>query len=95
MEKKVHDNEVPDMLKKLYNLCFTESHHMANKEMVGASQEDKRFLQILEEGAKLVDGHYEISLPFRRVDVQLPNNKLQAEKRLASLKNKMTRNSKF
>ena len=83
------------MLKKLYNLCFTESHHMANKEMVGASQEDKRFLQILEEGAKLVNGHYEIPLPFKRVDVQLPNNKVQAEKRLASLKKKMARNNKF
>ena len=83
---QVHDNEVPDMLKKIYNHDFTESHHMANKEMVGASQEDKRFLQILEEGAKLVNGHYEIPLPFRRVDVQLPNNKVQAEKRLASLK---------
>ena len=40
----VHDNEVPDMLKKIYNHDFTEFHHMANKEMVGASQEDKRFL---------------------------------------------------
>ena len=76
------------MLKKIYNHDFTESYHMANKEMVGASQEDKRFLQISEEGAKLVNGHYEIPLPFRRVDVQLPNNKVQAEKRLASLKKK-------
>ena len=44
---------IPDMLKKTYNQDFTESYHMANKEMVGASQEDKRFHQILEEGAKL------------------------------------------
>ena len=49
---------------------------MANKEMIGESQEDKRFLQILEEGAKLVSGHQEIPLPFRRVVVQLPNNKV-------------------
>ena len=91
----VHDNEVPDMLKKIYNHDFTESYHMANKEMVGASQEDKRFLQILEEGAKLANGLYEIPLPFRRVGVQLPNNKVQAEKRLTSLKKKMARNNKF
>ena len=91
---QVHDNEVPDMLKKIYNDDFTESYHMANKE-VGTSQEDERFLQILEEGAKLVNGHYEIPLPFRRVDIQLPNNKVQAEKRLASLKKKMARNNKF
>ena len=49
----------------------------------------------MEEGAKLVNDHYEITLPFRRADVQLPNNKVQAEKRLASLKNKMARNNKF
>ena len=92
---QVHNNEVPDMLKKIYNHDLTESHHMANKEMVGASQEDKRFLQILEEGAKLANGLYEIPLPFRRVGVQLPNNKVQAEKRLTSLKKKMARNNKF
>ena len=92
----MHDNEVPDLLKKIYNHDFTESHHMAIKEMIGASQEHKRFLQILEEGAKLVSGHQEIPLPFRRVSVQLPNNKVQAEeKRLVSLKNKMARNNKF
>ena len=79
VENKVHSNEVPNMLKKIYNQDFTESQHIANKEMVGTSQKYKRFLQILEEGAKLVDGHYEILLPFGRVDVQLPNNKLYAE----------------
>ena len=64
--------------------------------MIGASQEDKSFLQILEEKAKLVSGHQEIPLPFRRVGVQLPNNKVQAEeKRLVSLKKKMARNNKF
>ena len=61
---------------------------MANKEIIGASQEDKKFLQILEEGAKFVDGHYKIPLAFRRVDAQLPNNKPQGEKRLTSLKKK-------
>ena len=68
---------------------------MTNKEMVGGSQEDKSFLQILEQGTKFVKGHYEIPLPFRRVDAQLPNNEVQAEKRLASLKKEMARNNKF
>ena len=64
VENKVHNNEVPDMLKKIYNHDFTESRHMEKKEMVGASQEDKKFLQILEEGAKPVSGHYEIPYYF-------------------------------
>ena len=59
---------------------------MANKEVVGARQVDKRFFQILEEGGKLVSGHYKTTLPFKRVDVQHLNNKVLAEKRLASLK---------
>ena len=63
--------------------------------MVGASEEDKRFLQILEEGANLLNGHYEFPLSFTGVDVQLPSNKLQAEKKLVSLKKKMARNNKF
>ena len=94
VENKAHDIEVPDMLQKIYNPDFTECHHMANKEMVETLQEDKSFFEILEKGAKLVIGHYEILLPFRRVDVQLPVNKVQAEKRLASLKRKMARNNK-
>ena len=57
VENKVHDNEVPNMLKKIYNHDFTESHYMANQNMVRASQEHKSFLQILVEGAKLVNGH--------------------------------------
>ena len=83
------------MLKKIYNLNFTECHDMENKEIVEASQEDKRFLQIMEKGANLADVHYKIVLSFRRVNIQLPNNKLQAHKRLASLKKKMARNHKF
>ena len=47
VKNKVHNNEVPNMLKDIYNHDFTDSHHMLNKKMVGASQEDKRFLQIL------------------------------------------------
>ena len=95
VENKVCHNEVPDMLKKIYDQTFTESHHMANKEMKRASKEDKRLLLILKESTKLVDVSYKIPLPFRKLDAQLPNNKLQAEKRLASLKKKMARNNKL
>ena len=47
VKNKVHNNEVPNMLKNIYNHDFTDSHHMLNKKMVGASQEDKSFLKIL------------------------------------------------
>ena len=51
-------------------------------------------MKLVDVVAKLVDGHDEIPLPFRRVDVQL-SNKLQSEKSLASLKKKLTRSDKF
>ena len=34
VENKLHNNEVPDMLKKIYNHDSTESHHIANKDML-------------------------------------------------------------
>ena len=49
----------------------------------------------MEEGPKLVNGHYEIPLPFKIVDVHLPNNTPLPEKGLASLKKKIARDNKF
>lgn len=45
------------------------------------SQEDKKFLQILDEGTRLKGGHNEIMLPFRFEDFVL----LQPEKRFGYL----------
>ena len=42
----------------------------------------------------MVDGHYELPLPFRD-NVLLPNNKFQAEKRLKSIQRKMERSPEF
>ena len=59
------------------------------------SQEDKKFLQILDEGTRLKGGHYEILLSFRYEDVALLNSRVQAEKRFGYLQKKMSRNEKF
>lgn len=68
------------MLKRIYHYHFTEFRHVVNKEMGRVSQIIKRFLETLEKRAKLDSSHYEIPFPFRRENVQLPNNKLKAEK---------------
>ena len=39
VENKVRNNKGPDMLRKIYNHDFTESHHIANKDMVGVSSD--------------------------------------------------------
>ena len=49
---------------------------------VSMSVEDKKALAIMETSAKIMDGHYEIALPWRRQCPQLPNSRCIAERRL-------------
>ena len=59
------------------------------------SQEDLKFIEILKNGTELVGGHYQVPLPFRKDEVNLPNNCSQAEKRFACLKKRLSRNPQF
>ena len=52
-------------------------------------------MQVLDNGTKLIDRHYEIPLPLRDDNVRFPNNRLQAEKRFTHLRRKMSRNHQF
>ena len=56
------------------------------------SQEDLKFMQVLNNGTRLIDGHYEILLPLCDDDVRFPNNRSQAENRFIYLQRKMSRN---
>ena len=60
------------------------------------SQEDKRFLQMMEEGIRITERqHYEMPLPFKLPPTSLPNNRHQVMKRLEHLKSKLKRYPKF
>ena len=85
MESEVQEIDVPEMLKQIYNHDFTESWYFLDKAVVLMPQEDKNFLQILDEGTTLEGGHYEIPLPFRNENVSFPNNRIKAEKRFVYL----------
>ena len=89
--KTVRETGIKEMLDKMYNkeVSFTRSK---KKEM---PQQDMRFMEILDEGTKLKDGHYQIPLPFKQEDVRLPCNKYQAAQRLSYLKRKFDKNEKF
>ena len=50
--------------------------------------EELKFKEILKNGTESVGGHYQILLPFRNDEVNLPNNCSQAKKIFASLKRK-------
>ena len=62
-KKEVKENIVTEMLKKMCNHEFTESQHKLSRDNDGMLQEDLKFMQVLDNGTRLIDGHYEISPP--------------------------------
>ena len=93
--KEVKENDLPDMLKQMYNHEFSESQHLVNEDVANMSQEDLKFIEIPKNGTDLVGGHYQVPLPFRKDEINLPNNRSQAEKRFACLERKLPRNPQF
>ena len=59
------------------------------------SLEDERALEILKRTTKLKDGKYEVGLLWRNDNPELPNNRVQAEKRLQQLKRRFQRSPEF
>ena len=94
-KEEVKENDVTDMLQKMYNHEFTELQHNVNRENGGMSEEDLKFMQVLDNGTKLIDGYYEIPLSLRDDNIRFPNNRLQAKKRFTYLQRKMPRNHQF
>ena len=77
----------------MYNHEFTECQHLVNKDLGNMSQEDLKLIEILKNRTGLVGGYYQVPLPFRKDEVNLPNNRSQAEKRFACLKKRLCRNN--
>ena len=57
-------------------------------------KEDEIFLDKMINEVKYIDGHYELTLPFRNHSVAFPNNRVQAERRANWIKKKFV-NSKY
>ena len=68
------------------NLEFSESVSEAVSTM---SRQDKQALNTYEESVRLVDGHYEISIPWKCYSPDLPNNKPLAEHRVKLLRKRL------
>ena len=58
-----------------------------HKEMM--SIEDRRALAIMESMVQVIDGHYQLSLPWKYENPSLPNNRAMAVKRLDLLKRRL------
>ncbi|XP_031549017.1 uncharacterized protein LOC116286605 [Actinia tenebrosa] len=60
------------------------------------SREDWKFYQTVEDWiVHLEDSHYEMPLPLKDRNIKLPNNRVQAEKRLESLKKRLKSDNKY
>ena len=59
---------------------------------IGMSLNDKRALQIWDDTIHVSDRHYEIDIPFKSDEPNLPNNKAVAERRFAGLRRKLSKN---
>ena len=69
-----------------------------NEQKIGDdySQDDLKFMKILKEGIhQLDDGHYEMPLPFRELDPNLPNNKSLVLHRLKKLKIRFQKDQRY
>lgn len=87
----VADMGLKDMLIQMHDLDFTERNACSP----ALSQNDQKFLDIMESEVKIADGHYELPLPFIQQEVQLPYNKGQILKRVEGLKRKFKANEKL
>ena len=64
-------------------------------EQIGMSREDQKFMELVTNSAKQVNGHYQINLPLRKRDVSMPNNKKIIEQRALHLKKRLQKDSSF
>ena len=84
-ERMIKEQLTPQVVSRMFELDFPE-----RKNRVALLREDRQFLKIVEEGiCHRDDMHYQIPLPFREVNVQLPNNRSQAVQRPHGLKKRL------
>ena len=65
-EDWVRETGIQEILDKMYNEEFAEVSFTGSKKKRKMLSRDKRFMETLDEGTKLKDGHYQIPLPFKQ-----------------------------
>ena len=56
------------------------------------SQDDKRVMEVWNQSIELKDQHYEMDIPFKSTPLDLPDNKVVAERRLQCLGRRLSKN---
>ena len=90
-ERKIKEEITPRTVERMLQLVFSKK-----KKGLAISKEDRKFLRKV--GRRIVhreDSHYEMTLPFKGENINLPNNRLQVEQCLKSLKNRLLADDKY
>ena len=90
--KSDHEELLSRQLEDLYNAEFRDTLVDVEDSL---SFEDRKAKQIMDESAVLIDGHYQLKLPFRNCPPRFPDSLPVAKKRLSWLKKRMERNPEF
>ena len=91
------DCTIKELLQQIYMADFTESGKAGEKQQFTEkylSQDDLHFMKIMKENVRMVNGHYQLPLPFKG-RCNLPNNRIQAISRCRWIQRKLERNKKF
>ena len=88
-KRQIRDDILQEQLERLWSTDFADSVVSSS---VSPSIEDKRALGMMEQSLKVVNGHFQVGLPWRTNPPYLPNNRLMVERRAALLKKRLLRN---
>ena len=66
VKTNVRESDIKEILDEMYNEEFAGVSFTGSKKKRKILSRDKRFMETLDEGTKLKDGHYQIPLPFKQ-----------------------------
>ena len=93
--ESMKESVLPADILRMMELDFSEKDVGKTPGERGYSQEDEQFMRIAKENIRFINGHYELPLPFRNIQIPLPNNRSQALKRALWQKKKMAADDKY
>jgi len=91
--QECYDIGLKDLLLQSYEHDFTESKYTSTSSRM--SQDDNKFLSIMESEVQYAGGHYKLPLPFRSNNIQLEDNRAQAVHRVRAVKRRFEADSRF
>ena len=98
-EKSIEDISLQEMFKRMYSNDFNEHDATVADSIRNSfdeiSIEGKKFMDIVQKNTSKKNYHYVVPFPFRDDRLVMPNNRVQAFKRLMFLKRRFLKDRKF